>query len=160
MTSPATYRCTACGREFGATSPAVVFGVHGVGPRSRLTCTGGSLVPVTVDMESKAGWITVGDTLIVDGRSVKVVSRNNIWLPKKNGRMHGVRLACDDGTELICAANKRLARLPVASATATAGVALPTAIQPVGGDQLEPSRTGQVEGAAGADVVEQERSRP
>jgi hypothetical protein len=41
-----------------------------------------------------------------------------------------------------------------------AGVTLPTAIQPVGGDQLEPSRTGQVEGAAGADVVEQERSRP
>ena len=41
-----------------------------------------------------------------------------------------------------------------------AGVTLPTAIQPVGGDQLEPSRTGQVKGAAGADVVEQERSRP
>ena len=96
MTSPATYRCTACGREFGATSPAVVFGVHGVGPRSRLTCTGGSLVPVTVD------------------------------------------IARDD----------------------RAGVTLPTAIQPVGGDQREPSRTGQVEGAAGADVVEQERSRP
>lgn len=96
MTSPATYRCTACGREFGATSPAVVFGVHGVGPRSRLTCTGGSLVPVTVDT------------------------------------------ARDD----------------------RAGVTLPTAIQPVGGDQLEPGRAGQVEGAAGADVVEQERSRP
>ena len=41
-----------------------------------------------------------------------------------------------------------------------AGVTLPTAIQPVGGDQREPGRTGQVEGAAGADVVEQERSRP
>ena len=41
-----------------------------------------------------------------------------------------------------------------------AGVTLPTAIQPVGGDQLEPGRAGQVEGAAGADVVEQERSRP
>lgn len=41
-----------------------------------------------------------------------------------------------------------------------AGVTLPTALQPVGGDQREPSRTGQVEGAAGADVVEQERSRP
>ena len=41
-----------------------------------------------------------------------------------------------------------------------AGVTLPTAIQPVGGDQLEPGRVGQVEGAASADVVEQERSRP
>lgn len=41
-----------------------------------------------------------------------------------------------------------------------AGVTLPTALQPVGGDQREPSRTGQVEGAAGADVVEQERSSP
>ena len=41
-----------------------------------------------------------------------------------------------------------------------AGVTLPTAIQPVGGDQLEPGGAGQVEGAAGADVVEQERSRP
>lgn len=99
MTSPATYRCTACGREFGATSPAVVFGVHGVGPRSRLTCTGGSLVPV-----------------------------GQVTLP----------IARDD----------------------RAGVTLPTAIQPVGGDQLEPGRAGQVEGAAGADVVEQERSRP
>jgi len=41
-----------------------------------------------------------------------------------------------------------------------AGVTLPTAIQPVGGDQLEPGGAGQVEGAAGADVVKQERSRP
>ena len=102
MTSPATYRCTACGREFGATSSAVVFGVHGVGPRSRLTCTSGSLVPV-----------------------------GPVTLPI-------ARDARDD----------------------RAGVTLPTAIQPVGGDQREPSRTGQVEGAAGADVVEQERSRP
>ncbi len=41
-----------------------------------------------------------------------------------------------------------------------AGVTLPIAVQPVGGDQLVPSRVGQAEGAAGADVVEQERSRP
>jgi hypothetical protein len=62
-----------------------------------------------------------------------------------------------------------------------AGVTLPTAIQPVGGDQLEPGRAGQVEGAkprtteekladlelrvvmacgaAGAAVVEAERSK-
>lgn len=89
MTSPATYRCTACGREFGATSPAVVFGVHGVGPRSRLTCTSGSLVPV-----------------------------GPVTLP----------ITRDD----------------------RAGVTLPTAIQPVGGDQLEPSRAGQVDGESDA----------
>lgn len=82
MTSPATYRCTACGREFGATSLAVVFGVHGVGPRSRLTCTSGSLVPVA--------------PVVID-------------------------TARDD----------------------RAGVTLPTAIQPVGSDQLVPGGAGQ-----------------
>ena len=47
-----------------------------------------------------------------------------------------------------------------------AGVTLPIAIQPVGRDQLDPGGAGQVEGegdaggAAGAQLVDEERSRP
>lgn len=112
MTSPATnpgtvasgavYRCTACGREFAASSAYVRHGLsHLIDPagRSPRVCFRGRMEPV--------------GPVVVD-------------------------LARDD----------------------RAGVTLPTAIQPVGGDQREPSRTGQVEGAAGSDVVEQERSRP
>lgn len=78
MTSPATYRCTACGQEFRATSAYVRHGLsHLIDPT---------------------------------GRSPRVCFR---------GRM-----------------------------------------EPVGGDQLEPGRVAVVLGAAGTDVVEQERSRP
>jgi hypothetical protein len=102
VTSPATYRCTACGQEFSATSAYVRHGLsHLIDPT---------------------------------GRSPRVCFR---------GRMEPVA--------------------PVVIDTARddrAGVTLPIAVQPVGGDQLVPSRVGQAEGAAGADVVEQERSRP
>ncbi|MEK9646076.1 MAG: hypothetical protein VW547_11090 [Alphaproteobacteria bacterium] len=118
MTSPATYRCTACGQEFSATSAYVRHGLsHLIDPT---------------------------------GRSPRVCFR---------GRMEPVA--------------------PVVIDTARddrAGVTLPTAIQPVGGDQLEatPRLRRSVErrlidleaavreelGQAGARVVEMERSKP
>ena len=92
MTSPATYRCTACGREFGATSAYVRHGLsHLIDPT---------------------------------GRSPRVCFR---------GRMEPVA--------------------PVVIDTARddrAGVTLPTAIQPVGGDQLVPGGAGQGDGEGDA----------
>ena len=92
MTSPATYRCTACGREFSASSAYVRHGLsHLIDPT---------------------------------GRSPRVCFR---------GRMEPVA--------------------PVVIDTARddrAGVTLPTALEPVGGDQLEPAGAGQVEGESEA----------
>lgn len=49
MTSPATYRCTACGQEFGATSAYVRHGLsHLIDPtgRSPRVCFRGRMEPV------------------------------------------------------------------------------------------------------------------
>lgn len=100
MTSPATYRCTACGQEFSATSAYVRHGLsHLIDPT---------------------------------GRSPRVCFR---------GRMEPVAPVA-----------------PVVIDTARddrAGVTLPTAIQPVGGDQLVPGGAGQ--GEPGAEALAQAR---
>lgn len=56
----------------------------------------------------KAGNLSVGMLVIVNGQVATVVTREGIWLPKKNGRMHGVRLVFDNGITLELTANKRL----------------------------------------------------
>lgn len=90
MTSPATYRCTACGQEFSATSAYVRHGLsHLIDPtgRSPRVCFRGRMEPV--------------GPVVVD-------------------------IARDD----------------------RAGVTLPTAVEPVGGDQLEAAGAGQGEQVA------------
>lgn len=62
MTSPATYRCTACGREFSATSAYVRHGLsHLIDPagRSPRVCFRGRMEPVGGDQlePSRAGQV-------------------------------------------------------------------------------------------------------
>lgn len=102
------------GAQFAVVQPSLTIGT---GRRARVSQAtrqvrhfDGRTMTITVMPRNlmKAGNVPIGTAIVVDGRIIKVASRVGVWLPKKNGRMHGVRLVCDDGTELLCTSSKRL----------------------------------------------------
>ena len=155
MTSPATYRCTACGAELVRVRIAdPVSGGSQYLPSHPGVCPG--VTPGLCDCR----------------RGLAVASRphtNGLWSTCATSR---TSVAADVPLDLASLRNCTVTGQYAGPVTIDitrddrAGVTLPTAIQSVGGDQLEPGGPGQVEGegdagvAAGAQLVDEERSRP